>query len=271
MIKRIFLLALVATMCFMSSVFGVKAMPTEGYYCDTSYFETGANYTYHTEVINFDYYTVTDTHIARLCPVYRNYTQTNSCAPLAGSVVIGYHDATKTNLVPNYAPGYTYEGEYYFYSDSSTMIGVKEQLYDLMGTNTIQPGTSRSQFRTGLTSYVEGKGYDITYTTTAINYSSLKNHFETKEDPVVLFLNSYTYYDGAGMYETDNSLSMYGKSSTTGHVVVAYGYQEHYFYTNNALTRTEKFLVVVFGDGSEGFLSVNSTSGIDEAVAVDVY
>ena len=271
MIKRIFLLALVATMCFMSSVFGVKAMPEEGYYCDTSYFETGGNYTYHNEIITFDYYTITDTHIARLCPVYTNYTQTNSCAPLAGSVVVGYHDATKTNLVPNFDPGYTYNGEYYFNATSSTMIGVKEQLYDLMGTNTVQPGTSQSQFKNGLRSYVEGKGYDITYTTTGINYNSLKNHFETKEDPVVLFLNSYSYYDFGAMAETDTELRMYCKTSTTGHVVVAYGYQEHYFYTNNSLSRTEKFLVVVFGDGSEGFLSVNSTSGIDLAVAVDVY
>ena len=100
--------------------------------------------------------------------------------------------------------------------------------------------------------------------------NDMNNYFQLQQ-PIVLFLNSYDYYDEAGMSRTDNQLCLYGKISANGHVVVAYGYKQYKFYTNNVLTRTENFLVIAFGDGSSGFLSVNSLNCIDEAYAVKIY
>ena len=41
-----------------------------------------------------------------------------------------------------------------------------------------------------------------------------------------------------------------------GHVVVAYGFKKYKFYKNNSLFRTDNYLVVCMGDGTEGYLSI---------------
>ena len=245
---------------------------SERYYSANMYLGDSGEGTTYSVYIEFDSYTVTDTHLEKTFPNYENYSQENSCAPMAGALCVTYYDASLTNLIPNYEPGSYYNGQYYFRAQNSTFYALKESLYTIMGTNTENPGTSVSQFKSGLKTYVENQDYSIAYNNcgstfnlnTAVNYFSLQR-------PIVLFLGSYIYHPATSVTLTDTYLSMNARAKNVGHVVVAYGYREYHFYKDGEMFRTEKFLVTVFGDGTQGFLSVNDVSGIDEAYAINIY
>lgn len=226
----------------------------------------------YTVTINFDSYTQTDVHLEKTCPNYQNRSQENSCAPMAGAIVITYHDILNTNLIPNYEPGSYYNNKFYFRGQNSTFNQMKEGLYTLMGTNSVQPGTSVSQFMSGMTSYVNDKGYNIAFNScgSGFNLSTARNYLSLQQ-PLVLFLTSYIYHPASSITLNDTQMSMYTRVKNVGHAVVVYGYQEYNFYSNNQLFRTEKFLVTIFGDGTQGLLSINDTTGINEAYAINVY
>ena len=222
------------------------------------------------QTIYFDEYESTTEFISITCPSYNTITQENSCAPMAATIVIAYYDVTLTNLIPNFEPGYTYNGQFRFYPNSNTTLHLKEHLYDLMGTNESGAGTSVSQFKSGMTEYVNGQGYSIQYNSIGRNVSTARNYFQN-QTPVVLFLNSFEYYTTAGVAIKDDYIAMHGIKSSSMHVVVAYGYQEFRFYQNNQLTRTDKYYIVSFGNGTYGYLLINNLNTINEAYAITIY
>lgn len=242
------------------------------FYCNTYYNGTGGNTNLEKVTISYDNHTMSETYINKLLPPYKNLTQANSCAPMAGSIVVGYYDVFLPNLIPNFEAGFTYNGVFRYAPQNSAVINMKEQLYALMGTNSIQPGTSVNQFKTGLTSYVESKGYNINYAScgTTFNYSIATNHF-LQQTPIIMFVNSYEYYDLAGINTTSTEITMLKKQENVGHAVAAFGFREYNFYKNNKLFRTDKYMIVCFGDGSQGLLSINNLNTIDEAYAITIY
>lgn len=222
------------------------------------------------ETIYFDEYESMREFIDITCPSYDTITQENSCAPMAATIIIAYYDVTLPNLIPNFEPGFTYNGQFRFYPDSYTTLHLKEHLYDLMGTNESGAGTSVSQFKSGMTEYVNGQGYSIQYNSIGRNVSTARSYFQN-QTPVVLFLNSFEYYTIAGLVFQDNQVLTHGIKSTSMHVVVAYGYQEFRFYQNDHLTRTDKYFIVSFGNGTYGYLLINNLNTINEAYAITIY
>ncbi len=222
------------------------------------------------QTIYFDEYETTIEFIGLTCPAYDTITQENSCAPMAATIVIAYYDVTLTNLIPNFEPGFTYNGQYRFYGNSYTTLDLKEHLYDLMGTNQSGAGTSVSQFKNGMTEYVNGQGYSIQYQSIGRNVSTARSYFQNNT-PVVLFLNSFEYYRTEGLAFHDDNVEMLGMKSSSMHVVVAYGYNEFRFYENNQLVRTDKYYIVAFGNGTYGYLLINDLSTINEAYAITIY
>ena len=57
--------------------------------------------------------------------------------------------------------------------------------------------------------------------------------------------------------------------SANGHVAVAYGYREYKFYNNQNNFRTDKYLLISFGNGTQGMLNINDTSKLDETLGVN--
>ena len=155
MFKRIFATTLLVMMLCCCCGFCVKPIQKAGYYCDDAvlYESDPTTKTYHTFTVNYDSYTVSRVYLTRSFPSYYNVNQTNACAPVAGSMVVGYFDTTCPNLVPNYETGYYYNGQYYYRPQTPDIIDMKEYLYTLMGTNTIEPGTSVNQFKNGLRAF----------------------------------------------------------------------------------------------------------------------
>lgn len=223
-------------------------------------------------VIDFDSCEQVTEFITIKMPAYDTTTQEYSCAPIAATIVIGYYDVTLTNLIPNFEPGYTYNNKFYFIGTSYTIIDVKEYIYELMGTNTDGPGTSVAQFKSGMKEYVNEQGYDITYSSLGSNFNlNRAREYFSDQIPVVLFLDSFEYYPTGGVTLKDDYISMVGKKCDSLHVVVAFGYQEYNFYVDNQLTRTDKYLIVAFGDGSLGYLLINDLDVINEAYAITIY
>ena len=240
-----------------------------GYYCDTGYFETGTS-TYTDVYIEYDTYTKTDVLMDRFVPLYENSTQLNSCAPMAATIVIGYYDVLYENLVPDTSVGMWYNNTYYYTGTTSQIREIKEYIYTLMCTNTEAPGTSIAQFTSGFTSYVNQQGYNISFTSCGtINLTTLQNYIELQK-PIVVFLNSYSYYSEGVVSDDGTKLGYLEKSSTNGHVAVCYGYREYHF-TKDGNSWTERFLIVSFGDGSVGLMDVTSFSCVDATYAVNIY
>ncbi len=242
---------------------------TTSYYCDSTYFD-GSPETSQAVYKSYDTYSKQDWIIQYGMTEYNPINHLNGCAPCAGTIVIGYYDMFHTELIPNYEPGVWYEGQWYFYPMTETIGAVFEDVYTRMGTNTEAPGTSVNQFKTGLRSYVNSKGYNLTYNSCGtINTETVKNYIQ-QEKPIVVFMNSYRYFVD-GIHNNDgNTLTLVERVGTNGHVVVAYGYREMYF-TLDGESWTEKYLIISFGDGSIGMLDINNMSQIDNAFAVNIY
>lgn len=268
--------ALATLVLGMNSLMCVTPLTTENFYCDTFYDEQGTSYVQTTEQIYFDHYTLTEFYIPTLVPLYENYTQVNSCAPMAGTIVVGYYDLYYPNIVPNYETAlFDSSGNFVdFKNNTSDMLDIKEELYDLMGTNSIQSGTSISQFKTGLTSYVNTNGQSIAYNDLGtFSVSGLQSYINLNR-PVVLFINSYVYITSIGFTETDEYLGLVVRTATVGHVCVAFGYQKYDFYdSSNTYLQTEEYILVSFGDGDYGFLRINNgtTDCIDTAYAINIF
>lgn len=268
-ISSFFVLLLV---CFAPFSLGM-AKKNEQHFCDTiSPLNTGGANVSEWITIQYDSYTVSSVYMNRMTPEYEGSYLANSCAPVAGISILGYHDVTKDNVIPNFTAGYTYEGEFYYSSQDQVVDDTLETLYALMGTNTTGAGTTETQFINGLTSYVNGQGYSITFNScgntfnkdTAINY--LNNQI-----PIVMFLNTYVYYDDVCVRMGETSASMLRLTSPNGHVVSAFGYREYNFYSGASIFRTDRYMVVSFGDGTSGLISINNLSTIVGAYAINIY
>ena len=214
---------------------------------------------------------MTDVHLDNLFPIYMSSYGTNACASTAGSMLVTYHDITYTNLLPNYNPGSIVNGTYKYRTQNSTINNLMVEMYNLMGTNTINPGTSVNQFKSGLSTYYSNHNYNISFTKLSNNLdSNTVTTYLEQEKPLILFLNSYDYYVGFGVTISDTSMTMDGVYKEVGHVVVAYGYRVYNFYEDGNLFRTDRYLIVSFGDGTTGYLSTNDTSYIDEVYVTSV-
>ena len=242
---------------------------TTGYYCDTAYFESGTVYYNETETFTYDSYTVSQVFVTNGLPVYDNYTQTNSCAPMAGAILLAFYDYYYDDLIPDYTSACIYNNKFYYMGQSAKFNSLKEHLYDLMGTNTISQGTSLLQFVAGLTSYVNSQGFSMNFDYCG-NGSNVNLFIEkfNNNTPVVVFLNSYDYTPFGNYSVTDTEMTLIKRVSSNGHVAVACGYREYHFFKDGVDFRTDKYLITSFGNGTQGLLKINDCSKMDTSVYI---
>ena len=268
-LRKIFACIFIVMLAMLSC--GFVSKPAEKRYCDTYYTNTGITERV-TVTKTFASYTVSEYYFDRCLPDYEELTQANACAPRAGSIVMCYYDYTCPDLIPNFTVGYYYEGVYYYRGQSNAVEDVKEELYDLMGTNVGGAGTTASGFLNGLSTYVTGKGYNFSYTQLSVaNPITTFQPYFVLEQPIALFISGYRFYPYLCIEQIDdNTLSFYGKNSPNGHVCVAYGHATYNYVDANGNTTLEKFLIVSFGDGYLGLLSLDVTTVLDLAYAINV-
>lgn len=259
--NRLFLTSttLLLLLSFLFSFFLVSHNAGMAYADDEIYFQDSATVVgTSTETINFSYYDEEVGYANNYCPEYYN-TNSNlesSCAAVAGAIIVGYYDRNNTSLIPNFTPGWTANGAYRYYPmiyASTTIQGVIGTLYTDMGITSL--GATQTQYKNGLTSYVNTQGYNITYTDImsngTFNYSNTVTQMNNGKIASLFLVN----FNGCAITISNNTAT-YSKTSYGGnHIYIAYGYRKiRYYDSSNNNFRTDIFLKV-----STGFSSTKST------------
>lgn len=272
--KKVLTLVFAFMMCFLSNALLASGLTASaGYYSDNT-FNGVVDHAPYRETLSYDSYSRVGYSLQRPVPSYSNSNLTNGCAPIAGSIIVGYYDYVSPDLMPNFVCGRWLGTVRFKYNYEDPAIPTcQNSLYSLMGTNTINNGTSLAQFKAGLTAYARNNGnYSVNYTSYGSNMSlaSMQAAMEA-QIPVVLFLDSYVYYDEFGFFVEDDNYIMSGYSAKVGHMVVAYAFAEYNFYKDGALIKTKKLAAVAMGDGDNVYIDLdNSLTSYSDAMAISI-
>ena len=215
---------------------------------------------------------VTTTNLAPT--YYPNPDLANSCGPTAGAVVVGFYDKYYENLIPNFTAYYPATGKYKP-KDKVYVPAVMQGLYTLMRTNIDDVGVSEKDCLNGLEDYIQEKGYQVNYkpvknSAGAFQFTTVKNAIDNNK-PVLLFCDEAKMVSVAVGDGYDKIVTSVIQSK---HVVVAFGYNIiQYYNSKNELFRTDTYLVVSTGLSiiSVDYISVNSTSWLDNGYVVEIY
>lgn len=205
-------------------------------------------------------------------PDYMGVEGGNSCANIAGGIVIGYYDRFCENLIPNYQTYELFYG-YVLYKGMSGEAGeVIKSLNGLMGTTS--GGTTFSGFQAGMNSYVKSHGY--TYGSTSLMTNGVFDFGKYEQavknnKPVALF---YNYYAISSVVTQETGYDeIYNYSNSASHVAVGFGYKQHTYYDiNGKIITTRTYLKVASGFATYGicYFNINNYSKIDNAVAITI-
>ncbi len=207
-----------------------------------------------------------------------NSSMQNVCGPMAGTNIVVFYDRYYPNLIPNYDPGMTFSnGAYRYFPDLGETVtdNVKVSLYNLMQVPQVG-GTTSANFKSGLRSYVEGKGYTYSHSSmyqsaTNINLTTFANAINQGKVGM-LMCSTYNFVYSINMSEA-NGYALVGKvNSPNAHMMMIYGYKTIGFYRQGSLVCTKTFLYACSGYGScdMGYMEVNSYSTINEALIISV-
>lgn len=253
----------------------------EIYYCDTYY--TGANYgggglREDGEYIYRDSYTVGENYRVAQAPSYGSDNQSvqNYCAVSAGRNIVVYYDRAFPDLIPGFEPGVSAGGQYIYLPD----LGYEETeevfdiLYDEMKTNVGGAGTSGTNFKNGLKTYAQDRGYSLSYSSF---YEDRENvDLAAFEDAIdagkvgVLLLTKYNFIysidHGSGSTYLDRWIS------DIAHIMMVYGYITVRYYDNGSLIGTDTFLQASsgFNTADQGYIRMDDYLQIEEALIVNV-
>lgn len=238
-------------------------------YAGGTYIETQA------EEIVYDHKTEEKQSLGSSFPDYFNTSSqlTNSCANVAGANVIGYYDRYLENLISGYTPGRA-RGESYSYYPMNVQPEKKQavinELYALMGTNTVESGTSYDQYKAGFDAYVAAQGYTAVHSSVMsggnLNLNAVSGSIATGQ-PVVLFLSGYNITSLSGQSGKDTYVKMiYGGN----HMVVVYEINTiRYYNAANQLVAVRTIMQVATGfNDVKGFYIVDNNGLVINAEAV---
>lgn len=226
-----------------------------------------------TELIEYDHKTVDEYSINGNLPNYYGQVGSSNCANVAGAVTLGYYDRMFENLIPDYKT-YTKLGSVIKYRGQSAEIeACMDTLYQLMGTDVNQIGTTYSGFQNGMQQYVSAQGYTYNYESVLSLGALDLNKFALAVEngkPVALFLPEYTIVQN--IVENENSDLLYAVHIQVSHVTIACGYKvERYYNANGIMIDERTYLKVASGffDYGIAYLSIDDST-VDHAIEVTI-
>ena len=147
-------------------------------------------------------------------------------------------------------------------------------MYDEMQTNVGVTGTSGENFKDGLQSYVEGQGYDLSYSSfyssrTNVNMTQFENAIDAGKVGVLL-LTKYNFI--YAIVHDDESTFISRAISDNPHIMMVYGYIVIRYYNNGSLFKTETYLQASsgFSTGNQGYIRMDDYMQIEEALIVNI-
>lgn len=249
----------------------------EIYYGDALYSSVDSLSSTETEIISYATKSYTIYTINKTYPEYYNTNTglSNTCANVAGSNVIGFYDRYYDELIPNCTVGFE-TARYYMYqympSIGNQIQGVINDLYVRMGTNNPVAGTTQTQYKAGLTSYVNSKNRSTSYSSVMTGSSFDLNKAITQFEagnPITLFLSGYNF---TKLNDNGSVVSLNKIIYEGNHIAVAYGYQKvEYYNSNGGLIKSKTYLYVATGFSDNGMVYiVNNNGTLNDAEAVHI-
>lgn len=253
----------------------VFAKPAEKTYADGF---NGSTFLYtQNETVSYYRKVESETVIPSDIPKYYSTTaNANDCAPVAGTIVLGYFDRYFDELIPNFTAGITIRDIYIYNPQNASVSEVINSLFDLMETNSSGSGTTISQFQNGLQQYVQSKNRTI-------EFESVKNgSFSVGETtaaireqiPVVIFVSGYALVDQDGITSGGNTDTFAKKIYGGAHTMVVSGIRTITYYNQYNVVVSQKILLRVsdgFSSGSTKYVMVYGFGNIDNAYSVNIY
>lgn len=216
---------------------------------DTRYADAPLLATYASETINYATKEIVDNKTTD--GGVPQFTQmsglTNACGAVAGTEIVAFYDKYYPELIPGWVSYYTANGKYRP-ADKTYVPAVMNELYTLMRTNVDDVGVSETDFKNGLKSYVNGKGYSLNYQSVVssgkLNYSTCKSAIDSNR-VIALFVSAGDVYSITTGASTD---TITPTNISGNHIMVAYGYQQiKYYNAAGTVFRTDTYLMVVTG------------------------
>lgn len=181
----------------------------------------------------------------------------NACGAVSGSIAVGFYDKYYSNMIPDWDSYYP-SGIYRKY-DSEHVGVLMRDLYARMQTNVYGDGVTEDDFKSGLSSYINERGYNVSYSSVgskgSFNYNLFKEAIRNNQVTVLFTEPSNVYIMGFGS-NMDAISSVYISGN---HIMVAFGYYEVKYIMNGG-TRHEIYLRVctAWPTPSRGFYKVGS-------------
>ncbi len=180
-----------------------------------------------------------------------NTSLTNFCGPVAGANLIGFFDRYSTNLIPGVSPGRGYPSGYRYtamMTNSEEKQAVIDDLYGRMQTNVYNDGTTQEQYKNGLTSYVQSKGYSITYSSVMTNGSfdleKAKSQLQAG-NPISLFMAGFNI---SNISDNGSTVTLNKVLYDSHHISIVFGFDKVVYYNSNgSVLREEIYLKVATG------------------------
>lgn len=180
-------------------------------------------------------------------PQYESLNElTNSCGAVAGAEIVAFYDKQFSELIPNWVSYYPKTGKYRL-QDTTYVPAVMREMYTLMRTNVDDVGVNENDFKNGLKTYINNRGYNVSYQNvvsgSSIDFTACKQAIDNNK--VIALLAK-----AGDVYQISNGANYDSLTTTTitgAHIMVAYGYQQISYYNNNGLFRTDTYLEVATG------------------------
>ena len=270
----------IAILIFGFSAFMAVFSPSVAYAYDESseeiYYSALGGFVNETESFS---YATKNTEMFLINPTFPKYTNVgtlqNVCANVAGANLIGFYDRYYDSLIPDVTVGYERNNKYTYFPmkvAEDQLQNVINDLYTRMQTNVNAAGTTQTQYKNGLASYINAKGYNVTYNSVMTNGSFDLNKAIAQlnaGNPITLFMSGFnitTVEDNGSTVTLEKSLF----DST--HIAIAYGYEKvTYYNSNGGVIKTQIYLSVSSGIyGVTGDYVVNLYGNLNDAEAAHV-
>lgn len=280
-IKYLILSSTSLVICLLIATISMHINPTfaysnEIYYGDSNYADNGNSSTQY-ETFTYSYKQSNKVLINNSFPQYYNTNNslTNTCANVAGCNILGYYDKTYTNLIPDYTPGIQRPSGYIYYAmsyNTQKKQNIIDDLYVRMSTNNPNSGTTQTQYKNGLSSYIINQGYTATYssimTNNIIDMTKLTTAI-SNGTPISLFLSGYNF----SIISDNNNVVLITKYIFTGnHIAIIYGYQiVDYYDDSDSIICTKTYLYVATGmELVSGVYILNNNGTINDAESISI-
>ena len=208
---------------------------------------------------------------------YDESSRTNTCANVAGAILLGYYDKTYDELIENFSSARVIRDKVLYAKQTEAVEAVMERLYATMLTNVTEGGTTIPNFKNGLKTYVNEQGRSISYTQAVsdetIQVDILQNSIQN-ERPIVLFVSKYTLISTLALDAESGAEEFYKQRYVGNHTVVCYGMRTiRYFDATGRQTNQLDLLLVATGYGysSTGYILIDEYGTLIDGYEVYIF